>query len=340
LWENVGRFKQEGLKLTTIAIIGGGIAARSLLYVMAKKKIREKILVFYSDDFASPCSLRSTAIVAPRGISPGHSPLGDMIHAGFLRFSRHIEEDKPHGVIKIPQYTGALTKLETFKKRYPAGEVRKIFGSDEIYFAEASAYLVRPEEYLGWLMEEGSKELDLEIISSYVTEVHEDKIRIQDGREFTAERILFTAGVQNDLWGAIFPGNKNSKTVQGSYLEFRDIHLQEESFSLTLEGNNLIYDRENKTLLIGSTTRETALELPPEKELSEIYQNLSERVKVKLPPLEKGLMKVGLREKASKREPYLLQHGRYAMLGGLYKNGYSLSLLMAEKLLSSSAHSG
>ncbi len=85
--------------MTTIAIIGGGIAARSLLYVMAKKNIREKVLVFYSDSFAFPCSLHSTAIVAPRGVSTGHSALGDNLYEGFVRFSRHVEEDFPRGVL-------------------------------------------------------------------------------------------------------------------------------------------------------------------------------------------------------------------------------------------------
>ncbi len=327
--------------MTTIAIIGGGIAARSLLYVMAKKKFQQKILVFYSDSFAFPCSIHSTAIVAARGVSTGLSPLGDNLHEGFLRFARHVEEDSPAGVIKIPQYTGALTKLDAFRKRYPEGENKKSLGpfsfSEETYFAEESAYLIRPREYMDWLLEDASKSLKLEIIPSFVTGVSANIIRTQEGKEFSADRIIFTAGVQNHLWSGIFPEDKKSKSVQGSYFEFQNADLGNDSLSLTLEGDNLIYDAEKKTLLIGSTTKESTLELAPENELLEIYRNLSLRAGVNLPPFEKAVIRVGLREKASKREAYHLHHDRYSMLGGLYKNGYRLSLLMAEKLLSSSA---
>lgn len=329
--------------MTTIAIIGGGIAARSLLYVMAKKKLPQKVLVFYSDNFAFPCSLHSTAIVAPRGVSTGLSPLGDTLYEGFLRFSQHVEIDKPKGVLRIPQYTGALTKLENFKRRYPGGEMRKSLGafrfSEEIYFSEEEAFLIRPAEYMNWLLNEASKTLDIEIVPEFVTEVAGDKIRTINGKEFSADRIIFTSGINNDLWKEFFPGVKNSKSVQGSYLEFQNANLGADSFSLTLEGDNLVYDALKKSLLIGSTTKESALELAPEKELLRIYQNISSRTGVMLPDFQSGTIRVGLREKASKREAYILHADRYSMMGGFYKNGYRLSLLMAERLFSSSARS-
>lgn len=325
--------------MTTIAIIGGGIAARSLLYTLAKKKYSGKILVFYSDDFAFPCSLHSTAIVAPRGVSTGHSSLGDDLFEGFNCFSQHVESEKPSGVVKILQYTGALTKLDAFKKRYPDGEMKSVLGSKEHYFATEEAYLIRPRDYMDWLLSQAKKNLNIEMVSSYVTEVIEDKIRTQDGTEYSANQIIFTAGIQNELWAKFFPEDKKSKSAQGSYLEFQSAELGVNSFSLTLEGDNLIYDAEKKTLLVGSTTRDSALELAPEKELLEIHRNLSERTGIKLPAFEKAFIRVGLREKASKREAYILHHDRYSMMGGFYKNGYRLSLYMSGKLLSSSAHS-
>jgi hypothetical protein len=340
LWENVRRFKQKGLKLTTIAIIGGGIAARSLLYMMAKKNIRHKILVFYSDSFAFPCSLHSTAIVAPRGISTGHSALGDELVYGFERFVLHVMEDCPEGVIKVPQYTGALTKIEAFQKRYPAGkkvnEIGPVGLNQETYFAQEMAYMIRPLEYMDWLLCEAKKVLDLEIVPSFVTEINEGKIKTQEGKEYSADKIIFTAGVNNDLWSGFFSENKKSKSAQGSYLEFQKVHLGKESFSLTLEGNNCIYDSERCTLLVGSTTKESNLELAPEKELYEVYQHLQQQTKLVLPDFKEGLIQVGLREKAQKREAYLLNNGPYSAIGGLYKNGYRLGIFMAEKLLSSS----
>lgn len=322
--------------MTTIAIIGGGIAARSLLFAMAKKNIRQKILVFYSDSFAFPCSVHSTAIVAPRGISTGHSALGDQLVKGFERFSRHFEEDMPSGVIKVPQYTAAVTKVDAFRKRYPMGELKKnILLNEEMYVAEESAFLIRPRDYLGWLLEESGKNLDIEIVNEFVTEIKDGKISTVNGSQYSPDEIIITAGVQNDLWQPFFPESKNPKSVQGCYLEFQNVRLDAHSFSLTLEGNNLIYDKEMKTLLVGSTTHESRLELAPEKELSEIYENLSQRISLKLPAFPEGVIRTGLREKASKREPYILKKDNLSMMGGLYKNGYSVSLKLAEDLLPS-----
>lgn len=324
--------------MTTIAIIGGGIAARSLLFAMAKKKISGKVLVFYSDSFAFPCSFHSTAIVAPRGVSTGLSPLGDSLFEGFTRFEEHVNNDRPAGVIVVPQYTGAVTKIDSFRKRYPQGKLASQAGrlqlNEECYLAEESAFLIRPRDYLNWLLCESQKSLDIQLINSFVTKIDEGNITTVDGKEFSADKIIFATGTQNDLWQNLFPEKKNSKSAQGCYLEFSTVSLGD-SFSLTLEGDNLIYDSEKGTLLVGSTTRESRLELPPEKELLEIYQNLSRRVAVTLPDFRQAIIRTGLREKGPKREPYLLQSGNFSMLGGYYKNGYRVSLVMAEKLLNS-----
>lgn len=337
LWENVGRFKQKGLKLTTIAIIGGGIASHSLLYAMAKKNISAKILVFYSDSFAFPCSLHSTAIVAPRGVTTGHSPLGDSISSGFTRFQKHVKEDSPSGVTDIPQYTGAITKLESFVKRYPDGKKTRTVGPlkfrDEIYFAEEEGFLVSPAVYLEWLKTEAQRNLSIEFIPSFVTEVKENSLSTVDGHKFSFDEVFITAGVKNLLWQPLFEKETKTRAVQGSYLEFSS-DFGPRSFSLTLEGDNLIYHHETNTLLVGSTTEESALELPPEKDLSAILERLKSRMENTLPEFSQGKIKVGLREKAQRREPYILKKESCHILGGLYKNGYTLSLLLSEKLIS------
>lgn len=323
--------------MKTIAIIGGGVAGRSLLLSLSKKKSQDKILLFSSDAFATPCSLNSTAIVAPRGISTGHSPLGDILVEGFNRFARHFREDHPEGVIAIPQYTGAITKIDAFKKRYPDGVVTKSIGpvalNEEVYVATEEAFLIRPHKYMNWLLKAGSS-LNLQVVNSFVTEVKDNHIRTVNGEEFTADEIIFTTGVGNGSWFSLLNETKRPKSAQGCYLEFSGVDFKD-SFSLTLEGDNLIYDAETKILLLGSTTHETNLELPQEKELKEIYERVSSRISLSLPPFSSAVMKTGLREKASKRESYILKSGMYSAIGGLYKNGYRLSLTLAEKLLNS-----
>ena len=203
-----------------------------------------------------------------------------------------------------------------------------------MYISEEEAFMIRPQEYMSWLMTESKKVLQVTEINSFVTEVKDGKIRTIDEDEYAADEIIFTTGVHNDLWQSMLPELKTTKSVQGCYLEFSGINLGESSFSLTLEGKNLIYDAEKAALLAGSTTNESRLELPPEKELAEILGSLKALVKVNLPDFREGKVRTGLREKGSKREPYLLQVRNYSMIGGFYKNGYSLGLSFAEKLLS------
>lgn len=315
--------------MTSLAIIGSGILGRSLLYTLAKEqKSVEKITLFHSDIFFNPCSLNSTAIVAPRGVTSGHSDLGDLLVEGFRTFAEHVPLDSPAGVKKIVQYTGASEKLEAFKKRYPAGDFSKKFNKD-FYLTAENAFMIDPVVYLDWLTKEAlfMKRDHIEIIDDVVKEVSEDErvhLKTLNGRTLSFEKVIFCGGVYNNFWSGI-----NSKTAQGSYLEYSGFDLNEDSFSLTLDGENLVYNNDNKTLLIGSTTEEVLHELGPERELRSIYDSLSQAVKFKLPAFETAKVKVGLREKAKKREPYSIQKNHQFFMGGLYKNGFSLSLSMA-----------
>jgi hypothetical protein len=84
-----------------------------------------------------------------------------------------------------------------------------------------------------------------------------------------------------------------------------------------------------KRLLVGSTSHETANLLAPQKELHEIFERFREIMDLKLPELSTGEIKVGLREKAQKRSPYMIKEGHIYFLGGFYKNGFSLALKKA-----------
>lgn len=318
--------------MTTLAIIGGGIAGRSLIYTLAKKKyFSSEIILFDSDNFAKTCSIRSTAIVAPRGVTTGHSDLGDTIAAAFATFAAHVQRDNPQGVYPITQYTGALTKLDQFKKRYPDGTESQQFFKEAIYTATENAFMIDPKIYLNWLLS-FSSELRFQQENDFVTKVEADgeryKITTQNQNVFHADKVIFCGGSFNRYWQPA----KSGKPVQGSYLEF-DFDLGCESLSITLEGDNLIYHAHSKKLLIGSTTDELSLELAPIHKLNDIYHRLTDRLNLRLPELAGGQIRVGLREKAQKRAPYLYQESNKYFLGGFYKNGYSLALHLSEKLI-------
>lgn len=133
--------------MTTVAIIGGGIVGRSLLYALAKGAgLVSKAHLFQSTQFSFPCSVNSTAIVAPRGIARGLSPLGDLLADGFEVFDAHFKQDSPSGVYPITQFTGAGEKLDQFKRRYPECDLVSQFSSfsfkKEFYMAQENAYMI------------------------------------------------------------------------------------------------------------------------------------------------------------------------------------------------------
>jgi glycine/D-amino acid oxidase-like deaminating enzyme len=334
-------FKQKGLELTTLAIIGGGIAGRSLIYALAKgKKTFSNIILFDSDDFAQTCALRSTAIVAARGVSAGHSDLGDLLMAAFDTFSQHVEEDRPPGIFPITQYTGALTKLDQFQKRYSDGEMVQstphFLLKTPTYLAYENAYMVDPEIYLNWLKDQAG-EVDWK--NEFVTNVQKVEkgfiISTQTSQSYPVDEVVFAGGNYNRYWKPIASaGVQKSQPVQGSYLEFLDCNLGDESFSLTLEGDNLVYHAHTQKLLIGSTTESSHVLIGTQKALHEIYFRLEERLELGLPALNSGKIIVGLREKAAKRRPYLEQNENGWWLGGYYKSGYSLGIHLGLELAS------
>lgn len=325
--------------MTTLAIIGGGIAGRSLIYALAKgKKTFSKIILFDSDDFAQTCAFRSTAIVAARGVSAGHSDLGDLLMSAFASFTHHFDEDRPPGIFPITQYTGAVTKLDQFQKRYPDGEVVQstphFLLKTPTYLAYEDAYMVDPDIYLNWLKEEA---VGVDWKNEFVTEVQKsDKgfvIKTHIGQAYDVEDVVFAGGNYNRYWKPVASaGVQKSQAVQGSYFEFQNCHLGEESFSLTLEGDNLVYHAHSQKVLIGSTTETTHLMVGVEKALNDIYYRLEERLELGLPPLSSGEIKIGLREKAAKRRPYLERNEQGWWLGGFYKSGYSLGIHLGQEL--------
>ncbi len=324
--------------MTTLAVIGGGIAGRSLIYTLANQKNDfSTILWFESDSFAFSCTLHSTAVVAPRGVSTGLSVLGDQISSGFNTFSDHVKTFHPQGVKLITQWTLASEKIQSFKNRYPESrEVTEIFGvklNTPHELAQEDAYLIEPATYLEWLWANSHDE-KINRIEDFVIEVIGSEIKTQKGKNFQADKIIFATGVNNYLWKDLFADSKlkHTKVVQGSYLEF-DFDLNQKDFSVTLDGDNLIYHADNQKLLIGSTTSEVLHELAPLHELKEIYSRIGQKLNFKLPEFESGKVLVGRREKASKREAYILQSGSYYALGGFYKNGFSLALDQAQKLI-------
>ncbi len=328
--------------MTTLAIIGSGIVGRSLLFHLTKENFQfDEVLLFDSPEFTPPCSVTTTAIVALRGITVGHSPLGDLILEGFNSFTNHIEKESPAGVYPIFQYSGQTKQPELFLKRYPDAQMMNSFDEfnflERVYITKEKAYMVKPPLYLDWLLKKAESKMKIKKINQFVTKIipkGDVEIQTMQGEVYRANKVVFAAGSASRFWQHLFPDSllKTSRPVQGAYLEFQNFHWGNKSFSLTFDGANVVYRNETKELLMGSSSQDVSHSLVPENELRKIYALLTKNVQFHWPKFDEGKILVGHREKAKKRVPYIINKNPLYFVGGLYKNGFTLSYKVTEMI--------
>lgn len=326
--------------MTTLAIIGSGLVGKSLIYSLAKEQKQfEKITLFSSDNILPPCTLSSTAIAAPRGTTPGLSELGDLLVAGFETLKDHIELNRPHGVQEITQYSAATFKTEQFIKRYPEAKSDKTFLKTPALMIQEPAYMFDPKSYTDWLLNEAMllKPDHIEVIDDLVLELTEGErvhLKTLNGRNLAFDKVVFAGGNYNRFWKDLLPESKlkSSKPAQGSYFEFQNVNWTHPSFSLTLDGDNIVWNAPFKRMYVGSTTEDVCHFLPSKNELHEIYSRLKEKTSLDLPAVADGIIRTGLREKAQRREPYLVSGEKVCFIGGMYKNAFTLSIQMTRSL--------
>ncbi len=330
--------------MRTLGIVGGGIVGKSLLFSLAieNRQKYDRVIIFESEAFAPSCTLRSTAIVAARGVLPGISPLGDLIHQGILAFRDHVKEYAPRGVYPITQINSALTKEDAFYRRYKenfkADKVNNLSFNQELPLFVEQAQYVNAFEYCQWLYEEAQKRMDVIRVNDFVTEINQElDVKTLNGENFKFDHLILAGSIKNKLWSTLVENPKltRSKTVKGSFLSFSNVDWGKESYSLSIDDLNCIYRAQSQELLIGATSEQSEIYGTDElNSLVPIYEFFSKVVDRKLPPLPSATLITGMREKSSKREPYLGREGNISYIGGLYKNGFTLSLKMAKSLVS------
>jgi len=320
-------------------VIGAGLAAENFIFALAGAKSgRHSVIQLADDVFYPACSLRSTAVVAARGVSLGHSELGDTLFQGYQRFQKHVLEDNPQGVFVGEQWSGVSRKIPEFKKRYPQNLTQNEIPSlgielaTELCLSSEPCYIIDPALYLGWLKDQ-SVSLPIERYKDIVINIQrENELWVAtslSGKIFKAENLFLGLGSYQRFWKEFLP--VVSKPVHGSYLVYENISWGVKSFSLTLNGHNLIYRSYSNELVIGSTSEEGGHFMASESELREIDQDLRTMlVNKSWPSFEKAKILTGIREKGKGRRPYLESKDRFVAVGGLYKNGFSLALYLAE----------
>lgn len=335
---------EKAQKLRTLGIIGGGIVGKSLLFSLAceQRQKYDRVVIFESEDFAPACTLRTTSIVAARGVLPGISHLGDIIHQGILEFKEHVKSFSPQGVYPIYQITSAQEKMGNFLRRYKefsySQKFRDLSFTKELPLYVEEAYYVNPSEYCDWLYQWSAQKINVILRKDFVTSIDEElNVKTHNNETFKVDHLVLAGSIKNKLWSSFIKDQRvaRSKSVKGSYLLFNNIDWGKESYSLSMDDFNLIYRAPSHELLIGATSAESELYNLNEKEtLREAYFYFSHILQRALPDFNVGEVFTGIREKSTKRQPYLGTEENVSYIGGLYKNGFTLSLKMARALAS------
>ena len=349
-------------------IIGGGISTYVFLDSFLEKVPKgHRIIHLKGEEMAPSCSLNSTAICCLQGTQKDVSPLGDLLVESYSLASSFFEAEKPDGVVKGKQYNqcelGGKNSVLEYERRFKKVDDLKLLGP----FANPitpqkgkvwDAYFIDPPVYLKWFskrIKKKAKDRGISFLELYdfvtgITNDSKEGILLETHSEafFKADQLILATGAYSKLMKDFLPKQyqvlEKAKVVSGSYLVFDDIDSDikgDESFCITYKGHNFIYQHWKKRFLIGGTTDsndEGALKAPQVVKLKEMYNVGKEELKLPLPPFEKAVKLVGLRQKGVKRMPFWGPLGKEGDkihgIFSLYKNGYTFSFKAASDLCS------
>lgn len=318
-----------------IVIIGAGIAGLVVAKELYQKYPDLDILLIDGGDQLPTCSQNSTALVALRGIRPGVSPLGDELHQAFYLAKEYFSTSLSATRLVHYAINTKNDNREKYLKRF--GDTSSEFLIDGI---DSRSFLdISKEEAFYIHFEEFKKEvLSFLPAKSYVRDMVKnyqgEQILLLSGKKIASRVIINCTNTAQSF----FNSQERIKKVQGSFLSWKGSFF-EKSFSVSIDGINLIYDQKSQKTILGSSSQEVPHYIPDKAFLRDAYDKITE-VTTQLPPFDEGAIHTGIRAKAPKRRALLSQNKNEYIINGLYKNGYSLSFLMSAKLIRKLESSG
>ena len=341
---------KENQTIFDLAVIGNGVAAQSFLWNLNKGESKSQnfsIAHIYSNELAPACSLRTSATVSLNGIDEDVSPLGNDMREAFFLFDEIYKKYRPDGVEEVSRVVVSTNENDTKKltRRYKTLKTIKNPRIHEEYQGtEYNSYVVTPDLFSDWLTKNITvKKTDFPFFAKNLEKNGENfVIKLLDGREVIAKKILFATGAFAKIFEGFFAPEgseliEGKNTIKaGSFLE-RDMDLGEKSFYISIDGHQALYrsNSHEKKLIIGSVTTVGAYEAPDLVGLSKLLDKFRSLLTFNVGEFSDFKITTGLRHKGPKRmliAGALDSENKLFRVNGLYKNGFTMSFLAAERL--------
>lgn len=336
-----------------LVVVGNGIAAQTFLWSFgqnllsdAKKRQNFSIAQVYSENLAPACTVRSTATVSLNGVEENVSELGNDLRDSFFRFETLFKTQSPAGVLPVKQTVICTNDKDRAKmvRRFKTLETIQSTKFQQTYDGvEINSYLLQPELLGEWFKKESGltpKIYPWFVKNFKVTDDHHYELILENQKILKAKKVVFAGGAFTKIFAHflstdMLPFNEEKNTIKaGSFLQ-KTCDLGDESFLLTIDQHQVNYKAPEKKLMIGTSMTVGFFGTPDLKVLHEVFLKCKTIVSFNLGNFDDYEIVTGLRHKGPRRK-YIAEkmhpdHEVY-LINGFYKNGYTLSLLAAEKI--------
>lgn len=321
----------------TVAVIGAGVAATSVIHWLKVLRPLDRIVQFSSENLAPAASHKSTAVAALRGTRSGLSALGDELCEHWQFSDQFYREGRHAGVVEsvLETWLSDEKELRRFAHLTEASASFLPALQQPLRVVREKCWMIDPDVFLSSF--DQSHEQELSLVTGLEPRPHHWLVKTQKGeREFT-KVILCTGAWQRWLKGLV-PAEELATLVpsQGSYFEWHHQSLFEHSFALSFQGLNLHYRHDIQTLQLGATTiKNNDSFLPAFDALAEIRKTFEDHCELRL-DFSQAQIQTGIRSILKTRRPFAgaLSENLYAM-NGLYKNGWISAWPLGRQLVES-----
>lgn len=327
-----------------VIVIGGGIAGHAVLFSLAQRAKVDRfdtVTLLASDATAPATSLRSTAVAALRGTQVGFSPLGDELVAQWEYAHTLLLKESFSGAAQVSHQTCCYSSnsAKRFAHLPQSTSILPMKLAPDL-IVEEPAWVIDPAMFLSSIQQR-CRNLGVHTIHHPVTQLTQKdggwSVRLHSGEVLEAEQVILASGfwmhwMREYLVGTPLAG---LVPVQGSYYQWESFALSLPSFSMSLEGTNLIYSAPHKRLILGATSvKHDVSFVPDSSQLKQLVDDVSEKFLFELPPIGQAKVITGIRAQTRARRPWAGQLAPgLSAVGGLYKNGWVSAWKLADELV-------